>query len=205
MTESQDESTKRTRIKFGSPLCLQCGYSLVGLEATGVCPECGNTFGDELTLLGFQNPRSGIKKFIVVTVALLLIGFVSWFLFGFYTCMSAPFIGMGVYMGWRTYRTHRAITTIGADLRWVIDSAGIRTVRYENTEIQLLPWSEIKDIWVKSTISFREKGWRALHTRRSLFSVDLARMRAQEIWFEDVSRKEMEELRSHLIKLKKSG
>lgn len=36
----------------GAPLCVHCAYDLTGLEAPGICPECGNRFeelpGDEV-------------------------------------------------------------------------------------------------------------------------------------------------------------
>lgn len=142
---------------------------------------------------------------IASTVILIAIGFVNWIWLGFFTCCSAPFIAMGVYMGWIAYRTHNSLAAIGGDLRWVIDRDGIRTIRFQKSEIQLLPWSQITNIRVTSSFSFRKRRWRSLRTRRSLVSLDIARVRAQAIWFPDVSIQDMTTLRKHVLELKKKG
>lgn len=48
-------SVEQAHLRALEPTCGECGYSLLGLEASGRCPECGCAFGpDQLVLWGTE-------------------------------------------------------------------------------------------------------------------------------------------------------
>ena len=179
--------------------CIDCGYSITGLGDSGRCPECGREFGNELVLLGFKQAQGNASPVFYGAAALLVIGVASSIFIGTFSCCGLPLIAGSIAWGINGYRMHRALKSIGGDLRWIITHEGIRTIRFENTSIQLLPWSHVNSVKVGSKLGFRERRWRSLSLRRQLFSMDFLRMRGQSIWFEKTTRAEMAVLRDRVL------
>lgn len=58
------------------PVCIDCGYSLLGLGESGVCPECGKSVEASLTMARIARAarsRSGYAALIASTTATLLL------------------------------------------------------------------------------------------------------------------------------------
>ena len=152
--------------------------------------------------MGFQTHQSSPTQELVVAGILLLIGLVSSIGVGPLSCCGLPALSAAVALAVNAYRKHLAFSAIGGDLRWVVDIDGIRSIRFRTSQIKLLTWEAINNIYVSSSLGFRKRRWRSFRTRRSFFSIDLGSRRAQQIWFENVTLAEMNELRKRVLELK---
>lgn len=205
MTEPPDQCDSPLPGKNISSNCIECHYSLIGLGPSGSCPECGRPFGNELTLVGFQTQQSSAATEIVLASLLLLIGLVGSIGPGLFSCCGLPFLGAAIALAVTAYRKHSAHSAIGGDLRWVVDIDGIRSIRFQSSQIKPLTWGKINNVYIRSSYGFRARRWRSLRTRRTFLSFDLGWTRAQQIWFNNVTIADMNELRKRVLKLKTKG
>lgn len=205
MTEPTGDNNTAIQRQIPSTNCIDCGYTLTGLADSSRCPECGREFGNELVLLGFKQAQGNASPVFYGAAALLVIGIASSIFIGTFSCCGLPLIAGAIALAINGYRMHRSLKSIGGDLRWIIDQEGIRTIRFTNTAIQLLPWTQVNEICIRSSLGFRARKWRALRLRRQLLSMDFWRTRGQSIWFEKATRTEMDEWRDRILEFRDKG
>ena len=65
------------------PLCGNCGYSLLGLPATGACPECGHPFSQDLIVITGWGRRETLAnasphRIFILTAPFIFLLFAIW-------------------------------------------------------------------------------------------------------------------------------
>lgn len=50
------------RLWSAAPICPQCGYALIGLPESGICPECGTGYTPESAHLSASRSRAQLRR-----------------------------------------------------------------------------------------------------------------------------------------------
>ena len=179
----------------GGPLgnsCIDCGYSLDGLQDRGICPECGSDYGNQLTVTGYTNHGGPLSPMLSGGV-FLLIGLsdvilspltVGWMSF-LNPCSIVGLILVGAgFLAANQVRRH------GGNLRWVLGNKGLYTIRGSRKVLKTVQWSGIYRFSAPWVVPWLPGGWRMLKVHRRWHSWDILRRRSPVLWLKGVTRRE---------------
>ena len=178
-------------------ICLRCNYKLQGLPEEGMCPECGLEYGNDLILIGFKSASSSMTNALIGIIVLFILSFI--FLLNTNFVCGVPMMFVALWYLFNYYKSGKSKDTIGGDLRWVVNSEGIRVIKDLNTDIPLLPWSQIQTVKTRGNLGINKRRWRTLIIKRRFGSLDWISIRGQQIWFEAMDPVSMREMRAQVL------
>lgn len=106
--EAPDQDTELSGIVPDGVPCKQCGYDLLGLVPTGVCPECGLPIERSLTDDLLRHSSPSYLGQLHQGVFLILAGIIAQFVM----LVGAIFIGVATSFGGGTIGTLQAVMTL---------------------------------------------------------------------------------------------
>ena len=185
--------------------CLKCGYGLTGLGDEGICPECGTDFGGEWVITGYKN-RGGPGSNVAWGIAFLLLGSIEVLLIMFsnpsqmsfgllWNSLMDPCSIVGVIFLLVGLRGIAMARVHGGNLRWVLTSEGIYSIRGSQSESKMVPWSDVRRIRIPLVFGIRPRRWRLFKVKRRWgASMDLFRKRTPTLWVKGRTKREMIDL-----------
>ena len=183
--------------------CRRCNYDLTGLPCPGTCPECGTRFGNELVIEGMQKKRESLASIITTFILMFMFAaVVSYFERDGFCCGLSLLLIASLTLISKLLK-ERTRRELGYDLRWVIDEEGIRVIRGRKGQIPLLTWSGIKDVRVRRSLGPFTPDWSRITIRRSLHSMDMVRVRGQDIWISGLREEDRRRLRESILEYRK--
>ncbi len=142
---------------LGQMACGGCGYNLMGLPATHVCPECGIQYDEHSVVIPMRHSHSRKDLYIATGVSIAAVAGL-WYLLYRLNSPDIVIIGLPLAVAgpasWLLQSYFWMRRTPDEPLRMTVDRRGLQCIHPELSG-ELIPWSDIGSVrwsWITGAI-----------------------------------------------------